>query len=299
MRTSLIGIILLATTCAYSQQNRNTFGVSPNANTPVIFSESIISTGNEFAITFSPDSHTAYFTRFDRANKTTFIFESHYSDSDARWQTPISASFSGKEWADLDPFLTPDGKKIYFISTRPKPGEVFDPKARQMDIWFVEQEKGAWGVPKYIDGVSSAGKEGSPTVSKDGTLYFFSDREAKPNMNSIYRSKWVHGKYSEPEKLGPEINSGDSNTSPYVSPDGKTLLFYSTREGGLGGGDLYASFFKDGKWTAAVNLGPSVNSADWDYNPALSPDRKFLFFGRKPGFMVIPVAAVPALKSSR
>ncbi|MCU1305396.1 MAG: hypothetical protein JWN45_91 [Acidobacteriaceae bacterium] len=294
MKFGILTTVILAAICVSGQKATINLGVPPSAKEPAVFSEGVISTGSEFAITFTPDSRTAYFTRSNRTNKTLFIFESHYSDG--KWQMPTPVSFSGKEWADLDPCLSPDGKKIYFISTRPRPGDTFDPKTRQMDIWMVEQTNGAWGTPTYIAGVSSDGKEGSPTVSKDGTLYFFSDRDAKPNNNSIYRSKWEHGKYSAPEKLGPEINSGDSNTSPYVTPDGKTLLFYSTREGGIGGGDLYASFFKHGKWTPSITLGAVVNSPEWDYNPSLSPDRKFLFFGRKPGFMIIPVAAVPALK---
>src|SRR5437879_29454 len=168
MMLCILTAVILATLCASGQKATNNFGILPAATEPAIFSEGVISTASEFAITFTPDSRTAYFTRSNRTNKTLFIFESHYSDG--KWQTPAPVSFSGKEWADLDPCLSPDGKKIYFISTRPRPGETFDPKTRQMDIWMVEQKNGAWGTPSYIAAVSSDGKEGSPTVSKDGTL---------------------------------------------------------------------------------------------------------------------------------
>src|SRR3954471_170814 len=98
MRSSLLAVVLLAGTTAFGQKVANTFGISPNATESSIFSEGVISTASEFAITFTPDSRTAYFTRFNRANKTTFIFESQYSDADVKWQTPFPVSFSGKEW---------------------------------------------------------------------------------------------------------------------------------------------------------------------------------------------------------
>lgn len=57
------------------------------------------------------------------------------------------------------------------------------------------------------------------------------------------------------------------------------LYFYSDRPGGLGGYDLYsAKRLPDGSFETPVNLGPGVNSEFNDYDPCLSPDRKFLYF---------------------
>lgn len=60
----------------------------------------------------------------------------------------------------------------------------------------------------------------------DGTLYFSSDRDGTGVLH-IYRSRFVDGRYTDPEKLGPEINSEFNDYQPYVSPDEKILLFAS------------------------------------------------------------------------
>jgi Tol biopolymer transport system component len=155
--------------------------------------------------------------------------------------------------------------------------------------------------PEWIKAVSSPGKEGSPTVTRDGTLYFFSDRDAKPDQDSIYVSRLVNGEYAAPVKLPATVNSGVYDASPFVAPNGKTLLFYSTRSGGSGGGDLYVSFFKHGQWQQAINLGKAVNTTEWEYSPCVSPDGKRLYFGRSRQFYQIPIESIglKELKPSR
>lgn len=117
-------------------------------------------------------------------------------------------------------------------------------------------------------------------MTRDGTLYFFSDRGSAPNTNSIYLAKLVNGSYASPERLPSEVNSGPSDTSPFISPDGKTLLFYSTRPGGYGKGGTFVASKRHGQWKQAVNLGSRVNTQDSEYNPSTSPDGEKLYFGR-------------------
>ena len=280
------------------------FGVhaaaADNAAAPRVFAPGVISTGNEFALTFTPDGQTAYFTRHDQAKKVNHIYESHFANG--TWQTPVAVPFSSDDWSDLDPSLAPDGKRLFFISTRPRPqSDSAASEKKDMDIWYVDRGASGWGTPVWVKAVSADAKEGSPTVTRDGTLYFFSDRDAKPNQDSIYVSKLVKGEYTAPVKLPATVNSGVYDASPYVAPDGKTLLFYSTREGGSGGGDLYVSFFKHGEWQQAVNLGKAVNTTEWEYNPCVSPDGKTLYFGRSKQFYEIPIESIglKELKPSR
>lgn len=270
------------------------------AATPQVFAPGIISTGSEFALTFTPDGTTAYFTRRDGGKKVNHIYESRLLNG--VWQTPVAVPFSSDDWSDLDPGLAPDGKRLFFISTRPKPQAEGAPTGKKdMDIWYIDREASGWGTPVWIKAVSSPGKEGSPTVTRDGTLYFFSDRDAKPDQDAIYVSKLVKGEYSAPAKLPSTVNSGVYDASPFIAHNGKTLLFYSTRPGGSGGGDLYVSYFKHGQWQEAVNLGKAVNTTEWEYNPCVSPDGKTLYFGRNRQFYEIPLTAIglKSLKPSR
>lgn len=257
---------------------------------PQLFAPGIVSTGHEFALTFTKDMKEAYFTRNFPDRKSNNIMRTEFRNG--AWQPAVRVSFSEDQYSDLDPSLSPDGRRLFFVATRPAPGT--DPKVRNMDIWYSDRVgKGpasSWSAPQHLENVNSAGKEGSPAAAKDGTLCFFSDRGRGPNLNSIYCAE-LHGrKYGEPIKMGPEINSEASDTSPAFSGDGNTMVFYSNRPGGYGKGDLYVSFKRNHKWTPAANLGAIVNTAESEYNPVISPDGKTLYFGKNGNIYLIPVA---------
>jgi Tol biopolymer transport system component len=265
---------------------------TPETVGPQIFAPGVVSTGHEFGITFTPDGKESYFSRFE--SKHIHIF--HTVMAGGLWQRPERVSFSSDQWSDLDPFLSRHGKKLFFVSTRPAPRAAIGSK--NMDIWVSTMESGHWGEPRWIEEVNSVGKEGSPCVDGAGNLYFFSDRVGGADHNRIYEAPLVNGAYVNPVPLPEIVNSGPSDTSPFISPDGNSLLFYSTRPGGFGKADLYIAFRKHGKWTTVRNLGPQINSPDSEYNPAISPDGKTLFFGRNSNIYEVPIKAIHTLKSS-
>ena len=93
-----------------------------------------------------------------------------------------------------------------------------------------------------------------------------------------------------PVRLNANVNAGPSDTSPFLSPDGNALLFYSERSGGFGQADLYVSTKRDGDWQAAVNLGATVNTRGYEYNPAISRDGATLYFGRDRRIWSMPLS---------
>ena len=254
-----------------------------------IFAPGVISTGHEFSVTFTPDMKEVYFTRNFPEQKINHIMRSRFTNGE--WEEPRRISFSDDKWSDLDPALTPDGRRLIFVSTRPSRTA---PNVRNMDIWYSERIAHDWKEPQIVENVNSPAKEGSPTVARDETLCFFSDRAREANNNSIYCSVLHAGKYGPPQKLGPEINSNYSDTSPYLTPDGKKLFFYSTRPGGSGGADLYVTVKSHARWSPARNLGLTVNTAAWEYNPMISPNGKFLYFGRERNIYRIPIKLLRA-----
>ncbi|MES2305179.1 MAG: hypothetical protein V4558_06715 [Gemmatimonadota bacterium] len=264
---------------------------------PVIFAEGIVSTGHEFTVTFTRDGRTVYFTRSDTVARRNHLMQSVRGAGG--WEAATPLPFANGAWSDLDPALSPDGRQLYFISTRPRPNAPADTSAN-MDLWVAVRSEKGWGEPVWIEALASKGKEGAPTVDRRGTLCFFSDRGGVANQNTIYCSRPAARGYTAPEKQGPEINAGPSDTSPWLAPDGKTMLFYSTRPGGRGAADLYLSRKHDNTWLPAVNLGPIVNTPEFEYNPSVSPDGKTLYFGRKGRVWEVPVKALdPQLINSR
>jgi WD40-like Beta Propeller Repeat len=86
--------------------------------------------------------------------------------------------------------------------------------------------------------------------------------------------------WSTPVSLGPVINSASSDQGPAISKNGLSLYYHSNRPGGFGGFDIYVSqrVSVDDPWGSPVNLGPFVNTAFDEGNPAFSRDGHLLFF---------------------
>lgn len=193
------------------------------------------------------------------------------------WSQPEVASFSGR-YSDVDPFLTPDGSRMYFISKRPLPGSGTVQPRDNFDIWYVDREGDDWSEPRHVEGpIATDGDEYYPAVAANGTMYFSGRREEGKRDYDLYRSKLVDGSYAEPERLGEAINSESHEIDVYVDPQERYLIFVSYREG-QGRGDLYVSYNRAGEWTAAENLGDAVNTSAREFCPMVTPDGQTLYF---------------------
>ncbi|MBA3948532.1 MAG: PD40 domain-containing protein [Acidobacteria bacterium] len=277
---------------------------------PVVFSPGVISDEKwQWRLTFTPDGRTAYFSESDGffpASRKGSIYVSQRRGG--AWSAPELAPFSGTH-SDMDPFVTPDGNRLYFSSIRPG-GGVDRP---DLDLWMVEKRGRGWSDPVRLGpDVNSDADELYASASSDGTLYFASGPLAPaPGQHfDIFRARRAGTGFAAREALGPGVNTQPSASdatpvaawefNPEISADGTLLVFASLRPGGLGLGDLYASRFENGAWSAAVNLGAPVNTAADEYHPTLSRDGRQLYFVRRPGshgdFFIVPVAAVPALR---
>ena len=124
-------------------------------------------------------------------------------------------------------------------------------------------------------------RKGAITVSQDGDWLFFAADIAGAGIGDfdIYKSVYTPSGWSEQENLGDSINTDFWESSPAISPDKRALYFSSTRPGGYGGADLYVSFLKpNGRWTEAVNMGPTINTAGDEMAPFIHADNQTLYF---------------------
>lgn len=157
---------------------------------PVIFGAGVISTGeDESHPAFMPDGKTLYFLknapRFDHWTMVVSRFQQ------GRWRTPAVAPFSG-QCSDADPFITPDGGKFFFISTRPVDGKAAGQPKEDTDIWMMERTAAGWGAPQHLGAtVNSPTNEWFPTVTRDGTLYFGSERAGGHGATDLWRARLV------------------------------------------------------------------------------------------------------------
>jgi Tol biopolymer transport system component len=257
-------------------------------NEPRVFAPGVVSTGDfESHLVFAPDGRTVYFLK----DAPDFSFWTIVSSTfrKGRWSEPEVAPFSGR-YSDADPFVTPDGSHLYFISTRPlDPAKGDAPK--DLDIWVVERTPAGWGTPRNLGApVNSKGAEWFPTVAANGTIYFGSDREGGRGRTDLYRARLVDGKYSEAENLGDPVNTQFNEFEPYIAPDESFLIFMGGgRAEGRGGFDLYVSYNREGRWTKPENLGDKINSPANEYSPSISPDGKYFFWTSTRGFGAAPL----------
>lgn len=255
-----------------------------------VFAPGVISDHRwQYRITFTPNGRTAYFTVADGffpAVRQSTIHVSH-RQPDGTWGEPQVASFSGT-YTDIDPFITPDGRRLYFSSIRPVDGE---PKPA-LDIFYVERTPSGWGEPVRLGPeVNTDQDELYPSLDGRGTLYFASGPFGPtPEADwDIYHARPGGAGFAPREPLAaintrlpwsPDDPTRDWEFNPEISVDGRTLVFTSLRPGGYGSGDLYVSHLHRGEWSDPVNLGPAVNTADDEFHPTLSRDGRTLYFAR-------------------
>ena len=251
-------------------------GQEPPGLEPQIFAPGIVSTGLATRdVAMMPDGSEIYFgvTVGDRS----LIMMT--KDVDGQWTEPEVAPFSGR-YLDLEPAISPDGQRFFFLSTRPQAGQEEKSGWVYQDIWVMDRENDGWSEPYNLGSpVNSDAPEYFPSVTEDGTLYF--TREGEGQVSSTYRSRFVDGVYIEPELLGPEVNCGSNRFNVFVAPDESFAIVPAVgREDGLGGVDYYVVFRSDDDtWSEPVNMGDAINQPTGrEWSASLSPDGKYLFF---------------------
>jgi Tol biopolymer transport system component len=268
-------------------------GQKPPGMLPEVFAKGIVSSSQGvFNAAFSPDGMEFYYSINERGGRETMMFMTREND---RWTLPRPASFVSPQ-NDCDPIFSHDGKRLYFISTRPKKN---DAASSDWDIWYVERAgKGDWSEPINIGPpVNSGVDEYYVSLTSEGTIYFASNRSGGLGSFDIYRSELVDGHYAEPENLGAAINTKHLEHDPFIAPDESYIVFTSVdRPGGFGTGDLYFSTRQeDGTWTKSKNLGKAYNTRGYDFCPILSPDGKYFFFTRQGNIYWIRLEAIKKL----
>jgi hypothetical protein len=256
------------------------FGQEPPGMMAEIFAPGIISTDrSEINSVFAPDRDEFYFTAWTRETGTKIMVTSQI---DGRWTAPEVASFSNHP-TDVDLAISYDGKRVFFGTRRPRPGET-EIREGVFDIWFADRTETGWGEEQYLGPVVNSGRSQIyPTVTRDGTLYFQAVREEGYGKADIYRSRLIDGVYQTPENLGPVINSENYEGDVFVAHDESYLIVsVSGRKDGFGEGDLYISFRSlDGSWSPLKNMGGAINSDKRDFCPMVTPDGKYFFFSSK------------------
>lgn len=190
------------------------------------------------------------------------------------YSSPEPISFSDARYKDSDPWLSPDGRQLFFVSDRPADGRGAD--RRDLDIWRSVREAGGWGEPQHLGaGINSPGEELGPELH-GGRLYFSSTRCGGAGGLDIYGALQEGEGFARPEPLPAPLNSESSESDFTLSRDGRTALMWRA----VGGHGLIHRSQRTGVggWSDPEPLDASVNPGPFNFTPQFSPDDQSLLF---------------------
>ncbi len=176
--------------------------------------------------------------------------------------------------------------KLIFASAR-EGGVVLDPEKQQseflLDLYYTEKnDDGEWQKPKNFGRpLNSAQHDASGTANNKNGIYFTRWSDEKKDNKAIYIGREINMLFFESFKLGPEVNlNGYQSVNPFITMDGKQMIFSSNRPGGLGGMDLWSIELDTNGNTLgeAVNLGLPINSELDEISPYFHEVSSTLFF---------------------
>lgn len=154
-----------------------------------------------------------------------------------------------------------DQNTLLFTSTKP---ETKGSKEYTNRIYQVSYSGGTPGtVTKSSISQPKDIHQGVVTVTPDGNTMFLSRWTIggkNKRSSSIYSSKKSGGNWSEPVLVQNLNVAGSNSQEPFVTADGKYLLFASDRAGGAGGLDLWYASFENGVPGTPMNMGNIVNT---------------------------------------
>lgn len=209
------------------------------------------SPANDFCPTLARDGHTFYFVSNRPGGQGgTDVYRTRLRRG--RGFDPVENVCCGVNSAadEASPFPLTEaagGPVLYFSSNRAGgfSAEATGAVTGDSDLYVSEVRGSVFGAAALVPGANTAAEDAQPNVRRDGLeLFFFSTRAGTLGMADIYSATraTTFDAWSEPENLGPSVNSADgAETRPSLSWDGTTLYFGSTRSGGEGSTDHYVS----------------------------------------------------------
>ncbi|HEX8040070.1 MAG TPA: OmpA family protein [Chryseosolibacter sp.] len=153
------------------------------------------------------------------------------------------------------------------------------------NVEFARENAGnasAYKVKRLSDTVNAFVMQYFPVLTADQQALIFTRRLGSgPNDDEdlVISRKNPKGRWTEPESLSKKINTQLNEGTCTISADGRKLIFTScVGRQGYGSCDLYQSLRIGDEWTEPRNLGPMVNSPEWESQPSLSADGRTLYF---------------------
>ena len=277
---SVLAITIVLSACQpLTHPQVNYFNQQLPSKSPEVFAPGLISLENRWEgnASFSANGKAFYFNVFTDSMREKAIYWSEYQAG--QWSQARKFEETG-EYDSWEPFISQDGNEFLFVSTRP-PGE---PEWNGR-IWKLQRDANQeWTELQMVDlGYHTKNGYWFPNYSHKNNqmLYFGGNIEglASQGKGDLY----VFDQLNDTVINLANLNSEEEDWDPFIAPDESFILWASARKGGYGGTDLYVSFKTGLGWGDPINLGPEINSEEFEVAPRISHDAKILFFDRPIG----------------
>jgi WD40-like Beta Propeller Repeat len=258
---------------------------------PVNLGAAVNSPSPDIAPTLSKNELSLYFSSTRPGGSGGFdIWVSQRSRRTDLWGPPQNLGAAINTGSnDQGTALSRDGHLLFFVSDRPG-------GYGGQDIWVSwrahTRDDFAWQSPVNLGAdVNSVASDHGPGYFENDdhgvpVLYFGSDRPGGMGLDDIYVSALTRQGSFAPATLVAELSTPDADVGPEVGHDGREIYLHSNRPGSFGVFDLWVSTRESvfDAWSEPTNLGVVVNSVFAEGQPAISSDRRTLFFfSNRPG----------------
>ncbi|WP_158559380.1 OmpA family protein [Deminuibacter soli] len=257
------------------------YGVCLRADTKYAEAEKEL---NRFLTEYKQNDDYADKARKELAN-CRFIQEQFASKSKNKYKMRRLNSFINQGGANYAPIWA-NNTTLMFTSSRPDSAKVKgankNPYVNSLYKTLIVRDTIMGTVEKVKVKDTRETQQGVATLSYDGKKMFLTRWVTQDgrNIGALYSSTWNGTEWAEPEKLSALINvQGYSTEQPFVTSDGKYLIFASDRPGGAGKYDLwYCTLDASGNPGAPVNMGTTINTRDDENAPYYHEGTQTLVF---------------------
>lgn len=201
---------------------------------PELLSKSLVTRFNESSASVSQDYKQLFYTSNNAVEgkniipqlKDTLkngIFIASWGSDD--WNYKEAFQFNSKDYDVAYPFITSDGKRLYFSAR--KPGGY-----GEFDIYYSDNNNNSWTEPVNLGPkINSSGSEVYPFLHKNNRLYFASNGHGGEGGLDIFYSELINGEWQQPVDMKPPFNSKYDDFALIVNNDFDTGFFTSNRRG--------------------------------------------------------------------